>query len=165
VRRICPWALSRNNAVVHCCVSLTTQQFKQRTYQQHCYARDNRHGDVSMVTGLLSTDFCWYSQSCLKIAARRRACVFGYGLLFVGRQFVSGNCKKSTWVYTVDGEDSRSSGLAQASDGLYAEVLLWCASGPIARRWIVPTCVWKFQVLTAASMMFRAIFWVVLPCN
>jgi hypothetical protein len=20
---------------------------------------------------------------------------------------------------------------------------LWCASGPIARRWIAPTCVWK----------------------
>jgi hypothetical protein len=26
---------------------------------------------------------------------------------------------------------------------VYAEVPLWCASGPIARRWIVPTCVWK----------------------
>jgi hypothetical protein len=34
----------------------------------------------------------------------------------------------------VDGEDSRSSGLVQVSDGLYAEVLLWCASGLIARR-------------------------------
>jgi hypothetical protein len=45
----------------------------------------------------------------------------------------------------VDGEDSRSSGLDQASDGLYAEVPLWCASGPIARRWIVPTCVWKLS--------------------
>jgi hypothetical protein len=31
----------------------------------------------------------------------------------------------------------------QVNDGLYAEVPLWCASGPIARRWIVPTCVWK----------------------
>jgi hypothetical protein len=41
----------------------------------------------------------------------------------------------------MDGEDSRLSGLVQVSDGLYAEVLLWCASGPIARRWIVPTCV------------------------
>jgi hypothetical protein len=41
----------------------------------------------------------------------------------------------------VDGEDSRSSGLVQVSDGLYAEVLLWGASGPIARQWIVPTCV------------------------
>jgi hypothetical protein len=44
-----------------------------------------------------------------------------------------------------DGEDSRSSGLVQVSDGLYAEVLLWCASGPIAGRWIVPTCVWKLS--------------------
>jgi hypothetical protein len=40
-----------------------------------------------------------------------------------------------------DGEDSRLSGLAQVNDGLYAEVLFWCASEPIARRWIVPTCV------------------------
>jgi hypothetical protein len=45
----------------------------------------------------------------------------------------------------VDGEDIRSSGLEQASDGVYAEVPLWCASGPIARRWIVPTCIWKFS--------------------
>jgi hypothetical protein len=45
----------------------------------------------------------------------------------------------------VDSEDSRSSGLVQVSDGLYAEVLLWCASGPIARRWIVPTCVWRLS--------------------
>jgi hypothetical protein len=37
----------------------------------------------------------------------------------------------------VDGEDIRSSGLEQVNDGLYAEVPLWCASGPIARRWIV----------------------------
>jgi hypothetical protein len=39
----------------------------------------------------------------------------------------------------VGGEDIRSSGLEQASDGLYAEMPLWCASEPIARRWIVPT--------------------------
>jgi hypothetical protein len=44
----------------------------------------------------------------------------------------------------VDDEDSRSSGLVQVSDGLYAEVPL-CASGPIAGRWIVPTCVWKLS--------------------
>jgi hypothetical protein len=31
----------------------------------------------------------------------------------------------------------------QVNDGLYAEVPLWCAMKPIARRWIVPTCVWK----------------------
>jgi hypothetical protein len=45
----------------------------------------------------------------------------------------------------VDGEDIRSSGLVQVSDGLLAEVLLWCASGPIARRWIVSTCVWRLS--------------------
>jgi hypothetical protein len=26
-----------------------------------------------------------------------------------------------------------------------AEVPLWCTSGPIARRWIVTTCVWKLS--------------------
>jgi hypothetical protein len=45
----------------------------------------------------------------------------------------------------VEGEDIRSSGLMQVNDGLYDEVLLWCASGPITRRWIVPTCVWKLS--------------------
>jgi hypothetical protein len=38
----------------------------------------------------------------------------------------------------VDGEDSRSSGLAQVSDGLYAEVLFWCASGPRAKKMDCP---------------------------
>jgi hypothetical protein len=100
------WALSRNNTVVHCCVTLATQQFKRKTYPQHCKARDNRHGDVCfyghgiVVYGLLL--IC--SQSCLEIAecrhvcvcvcvcvrARVRACVRvcvwgGYGLLLVGR--------------------------------------------------------------------------------
>jgi hypothetical protein len=28
---------------------------------------------------------------------------------------------------------------------VYAEVPLWSASGQIARRWIVPTCVWKLS--------------------
>jgi hypothetical protein len=37
----------------------------------------------------------------------------------------------------VDDEDIRSSGLVQVNDGLYAEVPLWCASRPIARRWIM----------------------------
>jgi hypothetical protein len=34
----------------------------------------------------------------------------------------------------MDGKESRSLGLVQVSDGLYAEVQLLCASGPIARR-------------------------------
>jgi hypothetical protein len=42
----------------------------------------------------------------------------------------------------VDSEDIQSSGLVQVND-VYAEVPLWCVSGSIARRWIVPTCVWK----------------------
>jgi hypothetical protein len=137
------WALSRNNAVVHCYVSLATQEFKRKAYQQHCCARDNSHGDVSMVTGLLSSNFDWYRQCVFEIT-RVQTCVclatdtFGWKT-----EFVSGNCERSTWVYTVDGEVSRSSGLVQVSDGLYAEVLLWCASGPTARWWFVPTCVWK----------------------
>jgi hypothetical protein len=28
---------------------------------------------------------------------------------------------------------------------VYAEVLLWSASGPMTRWWIVPTCVWKLS--------------------
>jgi hypothetical protein len=40
-----------------------------------------------------------------------------------------------------DDEDIRLSGLVQVNDGLYAGVPLWCASEPIARRWIAPTCV------------------------
>jgi hypothetical protein len=54
------WAVSRNNAVVHCYVSLATQQLKRRAYPQHCYASDNRHRDVSMVRGLLSREFYWF---------------------------------------------------------------------------------------------------------
>jgi hypothetical protein len=57
--------------------------------------------------------------------------VFGYGLLLVGglssyREIVREAREFTPWtVKTVDG-------LVQVSDGLYAEVLLWCASGPIA---------------------------------
>jgi hypothetical protein len=54
-------------------------------------------------------------------------------------------CERNTRVNTVDDEDIRSSELVQVNDGLYAEVPLWCASGPIARRWIAPTCIWKFS--------------------
>jgi hypothetical protein len=40
----------------------------------------------------------------------------------------------------VDDEDIRSSGLVQVNDRIYAEVPLWCASGPIARRRIDLVC-------------------------
>jgi hypothetical protein len=47
--------------------------------------------------------------------------------------------------YTVDGADIRLSGLVQVNDELCAEVLSWFASGLIARRWIVSTCVWRLS--------------------
>jgi hypothetical protein len=57
-------------------ISLATQQFKRRAYAQHCYVRDNRGGHVSMVTGLLSTDFYWFVVSpCLEIAECRCVCL------------------------------------------------------------------------------------------
>jgi hypothetical protein len=103
------WALSRNNAVVHCYVSLATQQFKRRAYPQHCYACDNRHGDVSMVTGLLSTDFYWFVVSqCLEIAECRRACVW-LGTPFGWKtELVLGNCERSTCVWKLPGWNNES---------------------------------------------------------
>jgi hypothetical protein len=73
--------------------------------------------------------------------------VFGCGLLLVGRlsSYREIATEAREFICTVDGEDIRSSGLVQVSDGLYTEVLLWCASGPIARRWIVSTCVWRLS--------------------
>jgi hypothetical protein len=68
------WALSRNNAVVHCYIFLATQQFKRKAYQQNCCARDNSHEDVSMVTGWSSMDFYWYRHSGFEIA-RVETCV------------------------------------------------------------------------------------------
>jgi hypothetical protein len=44
-----------------------------------------------VVTGLMSVDFYGYRQSGLEIGWVQ-TCVFGCGLLLVGRQFVSGNC-------------------------------------------------------------------------
>jgi hypothetical protein len=50
--------------------------------------------------------------------SRTDVCVFGYGLLW-GWKTVSGNCERSTWVYTVDGEDIRSSGLVNGGLMMY----------------------------------------------
>jgi hypothetical protein len=55
----------------------------------------------------------------------------------------------------VDDEDIRSSGLVQVNDGLYAEVPLWCASGPITRRWIARTCIWKLYTARMGASVGR----------
>jgi hypothetical protein len=82
-----------------------------------------------MVTGWMFVNFHRYGTS--------------YEVVSVVRERVEAgrDSEGSTRVYTADDEDIRWSGLVQVNDGLYAEVPLWCASGPIARRWIVPTCV------------------------
>jgi hypothetical protein len=106
--------------------------------KQHCYTRNSRQAF------LWYSEFYWHDRCGLEIVRVQTCLCVGLWTPFGWKiKFVSGNCERSTWVYTVDGEDIRSSGLEQASDGLYAEVPLWCASGPIARWWIVPTCVWK----------------------
>jgi hypothetical protein len=75
----------------------------QQCNQQHCYARNN---DTSFYGIRTSTDIksvCWNSLECRR--------VFGYGLLLVGRLSSYREIARHTWVYTVDGEDIRSSGL------------------------------------------------------
>jgi hypothetical protein len=63
---------------------------------------------------------------CFEIARVVSCLCFGLWTPFGWKtEFVSGNCERSTRVYSVDGEDSRSSGLVQVDDGLYAKVLLW----------------------------------------
>jgi hypothetical protein len=83
------WALPRTNSVVHFYVSLATQQFKRRAYPQHCYVRDNGHGNVFMITGLLSSDCCLQTSidrvSRVWKSPTADVRVFGYGLLLVGR--------------------------------------------------------------------------------
>jgi hypothetical protein len=78
---------------------IVIQQFNQ----QHCYASDNRHRDVTMVFGILLTSECVLEftrvQTCIWLRTP-----FGWKI-----KFVSGTCERSTWVYTVDGEDIRSS--------------------------------------------------------
>jgi hypothetical protein len=54
----------------------------------------------------------------------------------------------------VDVEDIRSSGLVQVNY-VYAEVPLLCASGSIARRWIVPTCGLKLSDCTDGSECWK----------
>jgi hypothetical protein len=48
--------------------------------------------------------------------------------------------ERGTRVCAVDDEDIRSSGLVRVDDGLCAEVPVWCAGGPVARRRIDLVC-------------------------
>jgi hypothetical protein len=133
--------------------------------KQHCCAHNNGRAFL-WLRDCCIRNYYWYRQSvcwnplewrCGLRIVRVQTCLcvgpwtpFGWKI-----KFVSGNSERSTWVYTVDGEVIRSSGIEQASDGLYAEVPLWCASGPIARRWIVPTCVWKLSDCKNGSVCWK----------
>jgi hypothetical protein len=134
-----PWqldvgALSRNNGIVqHCCVSLDTQQYwttlaslaYNNVNKQHCYAHNNKTRFYGIRDSTDITSVVWRSFE------YRRACV--------GREeHVSLYCGR--WRHSIVG-----AGKWQVNDGLYAEVPLWCATEPIARRWVVPTCVWKLS--------------------
>jgi hypothetical protein len=131
--------------------SLDTQQYwtalaslaGNNVNKHHCYVCNNRQAfprsqDCCLWT---STDIgvFWNSLEC------RRVCIWLRTPFGWKTEFVSGKSERSMWLYTVDDEDIWSSGLMQVNDGLYAEVPLWCASGTIAHRWIVPTCVWKLS--------------------
>jgi hypothetical protein len=72
-------------------------------------------------------------------------------------EFISGNWERSMWVYTVDDEDIRSSGLVQVHDGLYAEVPLWCASGPLAR--------WRIDLVCLEAFWLQEWEWVLEDCH
>jgi hypothetical protein len=84
----------------------------QQCNQQHCYARNNKTG-VSMVmrsvvlgVGLICRE------SGLEIVRVQTCLCVGLWTPFGWKpKFVSGNCERNTWVYGVDGEHSRSSGL------------------------------------------------------
>jgi hypothetical protein len=131
------WALSRNSAVVHCYAPLATQQFKRRACPQHCYARDSRHRDVSMVTGLLSTDFYWFVVSpCLEIAECRRACVwlrtpFGWKTKLVLGNYERSTCLEASWVqeweFVLEGKNAEAARAPVSGDLLTAR--MWVRVG------------------------------------
>jgi hypothetical protein len=57
-------------------------------------------------------NFYGYIETCLKNHLVQTCLYVGLWTPFGWKtEFVSGNCERSTWVYTVDGEDIRSSGL------------------------------------------------------
>jgi hypothetical protein len=118
-----PWqrdvgTLSRNNGIVQLLQSLDTQQYwtalaslaDNNVNKQHCYAHNNRQAfprsqDCCLRTSKDIFSVCWNSLEC------RRVCIWLRTPFGWKTKFVSGNCERSTWVYTVDGQDIRSSGL------------------------------------------------------
>jgi hypothetical protein len=78
--------------------------------KKDCYARNNRQAfpqsqDCCLRTSTDIGSVVWNSLECRCVCIWLRT-PFGWKT-----KFVSGNCERSTWVYTVDGEDIRSSGL------------------------------------------------------
>jgi hypothetical protein len=55
--------------------------------------------------------FNFYRYNSVCVSTRVQTCIWLRTPLGWKIKFVSGNCERSTWVYTVDGEDIRSSGL------------------------------------------------------
>jgi hypothetical protein len=82
------WALSRNNAVVHCYLSLATQQYwalLASLSSNNVISSIVTHTTIDTETLLWYSEFYWHHQYVWKSLKSRRACVFGYGLLLVGR--------------------------------------------------------------------------------
>jgi hypothetical protein len=119
-----------NNVTVQRRVSLDTQQCwtalawltNNNVNKQHCYARNNKT-HATMVFGiLLKSSVVWES--------------FEWSWV---REWVEVGCDSEhyggRWRHLIVG-----AGKWRVND-VYAEVPLWSATGPIARRGIVPTCV------------------------
>jgi hypothetical protein len=81
-----------------------------------------------MVTRLLSTDFCWFVELVRVGRLRKKVLLTESPLEHV-------SCYSGRRRNTIIGVTKW-----QFRDGLYADLLFWFASEPIARRWIVLTC-------------------------
>jgi hypothetical protein len=90
-------------------------------------------------------NFNWYSSRVWRSVGCGRVCLaadsFEVGRLSSYRKFWEEHVSLygGQWRHSIVG-----AGKWRVSN-LYAEVPLWSAIGPIARRWIVPTCVWKLS--------------------
>jgi hypothetical protein len=97
-----------------------------------------------MVTGWMSVNFYGYNSRVWGSVGCRRVYLAADSFWLEDWVRIGKLRERSTRVYTADDEDIRSSGLVQVNDGLYAEVPLWCVSGPIARRRIDLMCLEAF---------------------